>query len=237
MESEKDLQNLEQSVGNGICEPSENKNNCPVDCQDDSAPTSGEKCFEFLAKGAKWRTVEPWLVNPSNGAGLDESFVFSNTTDDILQWEDGTDGSIDGSPGAFITAEDILGDGTSTTATLVADTSSPDGQNEFFFADIEQEGAIAVAIVWGVFRGPPSGRELVEVDIVYDDVDFDWSSTGEAGKMDFWNIAQHELGHGVGMGHPGDTCTEETMYRFAGAGETNKRDLNAGDISGVNELY
>ena len=55
--------------------------------------------------------------------------------------------------------------------------------------------------------------------------------------MDFENIATHELGHSVGMGHPADECTEETMYRFASEGETKKRDLNAGDIAGVNQLY
>ncbi|MEK0349324.1 MAG: hypothetical protein QQN50_06000 [Nitrosopumilus sp.] len=39
------------------------------------------------------------------------------------------------------------------------------------------------------------------------------------------------------MGHPTDDCTEETMYRFAGAGETKKRDLNTGDITGIQRLY
>ncbi len=98
-------------------------------------------------------------------------------------------------------------------------------------------GAIGVTIVWGIFNGPPFARELVEWDQVYDDTDFDWSSTGEAGKMDFENIATHELGHTVGMGHPDDSCLEETMYRFASEGETNKRTLEAGDSAGVKRLY
>ena len=55
--------------------------------------------------------------------------------------------------------------------------------------------------------------------------------------MDFENIAQHELGHSIGMGHPSDSCTEETMYRFAETGETKKQTLEAGDIAGVNDLY
>ena len=33
------------------------------------------KCFAIFAKGAKWKTVEPWLVNPTNGKGLSDSFV------------------------------------------------------------------------------------------------------------------------------------------------------------------
>ena len=104
------------------------------------------------------------------------------------------------------------------------------------FADIGG-GAIAVTIVWGIFRGPPNGRELVEWDQIYDDADFNWSATVEAVKMDFEIIAMHELGHSVGMAHPSDSCTEETMYRFADFGETNKRTLELGDITGVKKLY
>lgn len=77
----------------------------------------------------------------------------------------------------------------------------------------------------------------MEWDQVYDDVDFDWSDNGEAGKMDFEEIATHELGHAVGLGHPEDSCTEETMYRYASLGETKKRDLNTGDIAGIATLY
>jgi hypothetical protein len=182
------------------------------------------KCYSYISRGAKWKTNESWVVNPTNTEGLSDSFVFTNLGDDIAKWEDAA-------------LADILGGGSTTTSLLVADTASPDGVNEVYFADVSSDGAIAVTIVWGIFSGPPFARELVEWDQVYDDVDFDWSSAGEAGKMDFENIATHELGHTVGMGHPGDTCTEETMYRFAGFGETKKQTLNAGDIAGVSELY
>jgi len=190
-------------------------------------------CFEYLVKNTKWKTAEPWVVNPSpspsNTNPLDETFVFNNLVADIEEWED-AGGLTEGSP------ENILGDGSTTTSTLVADTSSPDGVNEVYFAEIDSEGAIAVTIVWYTI-GPPWLRQLIEWDQVYDDVRFDWSSIGEADKMDFENIAQHELGHSVGMGHPDDSCIEETMYRFASDGETKKRDLNTGDITGVDKLY
>ena len=55
--------------------------------------------------------------------------------------------------------------------------------------------------------------------------------------MDYQNIATHEFGHGAGMSHPSDSCTEETMYRFAQSGETKKKTLNAGDIDGIKSLY
>ncbi len=55
--------------------------------------------------------------------------------------------------------------------------------------------------------------------------------------MDLQNIATHEGGHGAGMDHPDDSCSEETMYRFSQQGETNRRTLHTGDIAGINKLY
>lgn len=197
-----------------------------------AARKPAKSCFSYLARGAKWRGIEPWLVNPANTSGLVSDFVLGNLGLDIDKWEDAADGVVNGVLGA-----DILGAGATTADVLVADTVSPDGLNEVYFANIADPGAIAVTIVWGIFAGPPATRELVEWDQVYDDVDFAWSATGEAAKMDFANIATHELGHSVGMGHPDDFCTEETMYRFAEFGETKKRDLNSGDIKGIDGLY
>lgn len=193
----------------------------------------GDTCFAYLAKGAKWKTAEAWVMNAANGEGLDPELLFTLQFAALAKWEDAADGTVGSG------AVEIFGSGATTTATLTADTSAPDGQNEVYFGDVSSSGAIAVTIVWGIFSGPPSGRELVEWDQVYDEVDFNWSAeaAGVAGKMDFDNIATHEDGHSAGMGHPSDSCTEETMYRFAGFGETKKRDLNAGDIVGINGLY
>ncbi|MFH1462165.1 MAG: matrixin family metalloprotease [bacterium] len=56
--------------------------------------------------------------------------------------------------------------------------------------------------------------------------------------MDLQNIAVHKIGHGAGLADLYDTvCTEETMYGYSNYGETKKRDLNAGDITGIQELY
>lgn len=184
----------------------------------------GEKCYAFLASGAKWKSNEAWIVNPLNTQGLSDSFVLSDLSSDIQKWEDAS-------------SFDILGVGSLTASILEADTVSPDELNEVYFGDVSSPGAIAVTIVWGVFYGPPQSRKLVEWDQVYDQVDFSWSSSGEAGKMDFANIATHELGHSVGMGHPSSECAEETMYAYANFGETKKRTLNTGDIAGIKALY
>lgn len=196
-------------------------------------PAKTLQCYAYLSSGAKWRVIEPWVVNPGNMRGLGSEFVFANLGGDIGKWEDAADGVVGNAAGV-----EVLGEGAVTAEALVADQTAPDGNNEVYFANVSTQNAIAVTIVWGVFGGPPAGRKLVEWDQVYDDVDFDWSASGETGKMDFENIATHELGHSVGMADLYTaSCTEETMYGYASTGETKKRDLYTGDVVGVDKLY
>ena len=198
--------------------------------KDGAAKPSGTKtrataCYGFLAKDAKWKSVEPWVVNSNNTRGLDQNFVFDNLTLDIGKWESAAN-------------YNILGDGVMTDLALAADTVAPDDQNEVYFADIADSNTIAVTIVWGIFGGPTFNRKLVEWDMVFDDMTYDWSVSGESGKMDFENIATHELGHAMGLADLyNSNCANETMYGYAANGETKKRDLNTGDITGINKLY
>ncbi|MBI2629083.1 matrixin family metalloprotease [Candidatus Pacearchaeota archaeon] len=195
----------------------------------------GNTCYGFLASGAKWKNIEPYIVNATNTEGLNEDFVKSNIASDISAWEDAADGLVDS-----IVTKNILGDENLLGVVDGVDEVSPDGKNEVYFGSIDSSGAIAVTIVWGVFSGPPSTRKLVEWDQVYDQVDFEWTENAlvEPSKMDFWNIAIHELGHSFGMNDLYNSeCSEETMYGYGTEGETKKRDLNAGDIAGIKKLY
>ena len=193
------------------------------DCTGQSQQTS--LCYSFLANGARWRTTEGYVINPSNTQGLAADIVATAFDQSISKWENAS-------------AKEIAGVGTATNATLSADFSSPDGQNEVYFGEISDRNAIAITVVWGMFRGPPTQRELSEWDIVFDQADFSWSSSGESGKMDFENIATHELGHVVGLDDLyGSSCTNETMYGYADYGETMKRTLGPGDIAGAKALY
>jgi len=188
-------------------------------------------CYGFLAKDAKWKSVEPWVVNPTNPYGITDSSILSILGNGIAKWEDATDGVVGNNTGV-----DILGAGSITSVPLVADTVSMDLQNEVYFDSLDA-GTIGVTIVWGVFNGPPFARELREWDQVYNTF-YQWSDNGSPLAMDFENIATHELGHSVGMGDLYDTaCSEETMYGYGTEGETKKSDLNIGDITGINQLY
>ncbi|NIP29559.1 MAG: peptidase M10A and M12B matrixin and adamalysin, partial [Candidatus Dadabacteria bacterium] len=61
-------------------------------------------------------------------------------------------------------------------------------------------GVIAVTVIWGYFSGPPSIREIVEFDVLFD-TDFTWgNATVNPTLMDLQNIATHEIGHGAGLG-------------------------------------
>jgi hypothetical protein len=56
--------------------------------------------------------------------------------------------------------------------------------------------------------------------------------------MDVQNIVTHELGHCAGMDDLYESnAVEETMYGYSEEGETKKRDLYLGDITGIIGLY
>lgn len=207
--------------GNDICEPGEKKS-CPADCGG-NVDTGSSTCFSFFAKGARWKTTE----NYTTEVGVDTAI----TETSLETWDTEV-------------AFDIFGTRNISGTPDGADDVSPDGKNEVMLENLGPTDTIAYTIVWGIFRGPPSGRELVEWDAVFNTA-FSFGDAGpthevnlgNTGVMDYENIATHEFGHAAGLTHPDDSCTEETMYRFASLGETKKRTLEAGDIAGINKLY
>ena len=209
--------------GNGICEPGENARKCPADCGDNGDEES--TCYTFLSRGLKWKDLPvDYVIDPDNNDGLTQGFITGAITASASEWDAHTSAGLFG---------EYTIDHNATW-----DDETPDGRNELLFGDYSQPGVIAVAIVWGHFIGPPSTRQIVEFDILCD-TDFTWGdATVDPTVMDLQNIATHEIGHGLGLGDLYETvCIDETMYGYSREGETSKRDLNTGDIIGIQELY
>ena len=195
-----------------------------------------KKCYSFFARGARWKTTEPYLLDPTNEDGLSPGFVARRIRRSLNAWDRQVRFNIFGrrEPG------DVDG----------ADLEWPDEKNEVLFVHriVDETGAedtiIAVAIVWGIWDGPVRDREIVEWDMVFNDY-FKWGNAGRTDEtglgdpeiMDLQNIAAHEAGHAAGLDHPNRHCTEETMYAFAENGETKKRTLHTGDKIGIKKLY
>lgn len=180
-------------------------------------------CYSFISKGAKLTEIENIFVNPNN-SGMADFDVFSQTVSSLLEWDNHTSANIFGS----------------TTIDYAANFDSiADGKNEISFGLYDNTSVIAVTRVWGIFSGPIFARRIDQFDILFNTT-YDWGDvavTGDTSLMDYINIATHEIGHGLGLADLYNTCTNETMYGYSTEGEISKRDLNTGDIQGLQKLY
>ena len=109
-----------------------------------------------------------------------------------------------------------------------------DGKNSYSKGDYPSTGVIAVCRTWhNIYT-----NEIVEYDIMFD-TDFTWGdATITPNVMDYQNIATHEIGHVFGLldlyKRP---CAKQTMYGYSSYGDISKRDLNTGDIAGIQTIY
>lgn len=178
-------------------------------------------CYQFLSSGAKWKTPEPYLVNPQNLDGLDSGYILSSMESAANEWEK-YGGNI------FLSGQ--------VDNTAIYDQF--DNKNSVQIGNYPDPNVIAITTIWGYFYGPPKTRELVEWDMLFND-NFSWGDAEKSSSlMDLQNIATHELGHSAGLNDLYETtCQTETMYGYSHEGEIIKRDLAPGDIAGIQKLY
>ncbi len=122
-----------------------------------------------------------------------------------------------------------------------------------FFMRVFDSSNAKIKVSWGAIDGSGGAlarttvsyntatKVIVKADIVFDTGD-KWfissksSCAGIAGSpFDIRNVAVHEVGHAIGLGHASNT--KLTMYGSAAQGETLKRSLGIGDQRGIDAIY
>jgi hypothetical protein len=170
----------------------------------------------FVASGAIWQNqVVPFVINTANLDGLAGSAVEAAVRTGAGAWDSQSGASIHFSY-----------DGPSAQT-----GTGYDNINLVVFRNASNGSAIATTYTWMV------GPQLVDADIVFWDAGFLFftGSTGCSGGFYIEDIATHEFGHALGLGH--STTTTATMYPSVSSCNTNPRTLDPDDIQGVTTLY
>jgi matrix metalloproteinase-20 (enamelysin) len=115
------------------------------------------------------------------------------------------------------------------TSTVTANTY--DGQNVVMFRNASSGSAIATTYWWS------SGSRIIDADIVFWDGGFTFftGSSGCSNGFYIEDIAAHEFGHALGLGH--STSPAATMYPTVSSCNMSNRTLDIDDINGVQALY
>jgi hypothetical protein len=110
-------------------------------------------------------------------------------------------------------------------------TNTNDGINLVMFRNASNGSVIATTYWWS------SGSNLIDADIVFWDGGFSFfaGTTGCSNGFYIEDIAAHEFGHALGLGH--STSPSATMYPSVAYCDMGNRTLDADDIAGVVALY
>ncbi|MCB0309267.1 MAG: matrixin family metalloprotease [Bdellovibrionales bacterium] len=129
-----------------------------------------------------------------------------------------------------------------------------DGQNSITFVSENWGGlsfrppAGALAVTITTYR--LSDSQIVDADMHFNNQYFTWGVVNTASEqkssrvVDIQNVAAHEIGHFLGLGHSSENYAESdmslylaTMFFASGPGETFRRTLRADDIAAIQHLY
>jgi hypothetical protein len=171
----------------------------------------------FAVQGAIWPAASmpvPYYINPANmdlpTAAIEPAI---RTGADAWHVQSGT-------PFAFVFA------GFSTQT-----VNTNDGVNVVMFRNASSGSALATTYSWF------SGSRMIDADIVFWDAGFQFV-TGTSGCSNAFfieDIATHEFGHALGLGH--SAVASATMYPSISTCSQQSRTLDADDIAGVLSLY
>jgi matrixin len=110
-------------------------------------------------------------------------------------------------------------------------TIARDNINLVFFRNESSGSALATTYTWF------SGSRMLEADMVFWDAGFQFftGSTGCSAGFYIEDVATHEFGHALGLGH--SAVGTATMYPSISTCSQQARSLDADDIAGVLSLY
>jgi hypothetical protein len=171
----------------------------------------------FTTLGGYTWAVRPvtYYLNPTNLDGLSATAIEGALATGANSWAQQSRASFSFAYG---------GRSTQTTTTY-------DSVNLVVFRNASSGSAIATTYSWF------SGSQIIDADIVFWDGGFMFftGSSGCSGGFYVEDIAAHEFGHALGLGH--STSTSATMYPSVSTCATGNRTLDADDIAGVESLY
>jgi len=169
----------------------------------------------YTLKSTKWNSSQvPFYVNTTN-LDVAGSAALAAVQFGAYAWTNQTNAAF-----SFVYAG-------STNATSAVNN----GKNEIFFRDAANGTAVATTYTWS------SGGRTIDTDIVFWDGGFTFATgdSGCSGGMYIEDIATHEFGHALGLGH--STVGDATMYPTVGYCSINMRWLAEDDKQGVEYLY
>src|SRR3954471_6605623 len=110
-------------------------------------------------------------------------------------------------------------------------TNTNDGINLIMFRNASSGSAIATTYTWF------SGSTMIDADMVFWDAGFQFftGSSGCSGGFYIEDVATHEFGHALGLGH--STGAAATMYPSISTCSQQSRTLDADDIAAVLSIY
>ena len=110
-------------------------------------------------------------------------------------------------------------------------TNTNDGINLVMFRNASSGSALATTYTWF------SGTRMLDADIVFWDAGFQFFTGSSGCSTGFYieDVATHEFGHALGLGH--STSATATMYPSIATCSQQSRSLDADDIAGVLALY
>lgn len=196
-------------------------------------PMIGESGTHF-----RLREENPWKSGPylplagnfTNRSGISSQDLYTAVIRGLQRWQQAANGAF--------SFDYWQGENKSTYATSL----EYDGLSSIFFASAAMEdsqlmqNAIAYTQLWI----DPVSQEILEVDIVLNDIDFEFTTDPQRLQHDdlqsrivlLENVITHELGHALGLDHSGTFSA--TMFAYPWF---DQQHLHCDDAAGIRTLY